>query len=72
MRGEDVAFADSAAATKDSTSEGGPPTDVESFLVAADQQMQHPQPLLAATRAMAYRIRIIGRDRYPIAPPLRW
>ena len=56
IRGEDVAFADSAATRKEAASGrlhicgratfGGPPTDVESFLVAAESANATSSPLI--------------------------
>ena len=56
IRGEDVAFADSAATRKEAgfgrlhicgrAAFGGPPTDVESFLMAAESANATPSHLL--------------------------
>ena len=56
IRGEDVAFADSAATIKEAASGrlhisggaafGGPPTDVESFMVAAESANATSSPLI--------------------------
>ena len=40
--------------------------EAAAVMMARRQQVQHPHPLLATTRAMANRIRIIGRHRYSI------
>ena len=54
--------------------EGGPPTDVEvaeaaSFMAAAETADATTSPLIDTTRAMAYWIRTISRDRHPIDLP---